>query len=148
MQQVGRSLRIVLFHQLRGPADLPIDVVKPQLSGLMRRLKKRLVRIDQLVLRLLQLEKLGNADVTLVIGGTSALEDGAGVCAHDSILDFRFWILDFVLDFWFWKCKIQNPKSKIVRPARGCARASSSWLPGTSWSSMRVRSPAAPAPRS
>jgi hypothetical protein len=48
----------------------------------MRCLKQSLVRIDELLDRFLQLEELGNADVTLVIGLAAAFEDGTGVCRH------------------------------------------------------------------
>ena len=59
--------------------QLEVDVSEPQLRRLVRGLEQRLVRIDELVDRLLQLEQLRNADVALVVGVASAFENRAGV---------------------------------------------------------------------
>src|ERR1700682_4171030 len=59
--------------------DLVVDMVQPQLRRLVRDLEKPLLRMRELVHRLLQLEQFRHTNVTLVVGIAASFEDGSGV---------------------------------------------------------------------
>ena len=79
MQQVRRSMMLVAFDVADNAIDLVIDVVKPQLRGLVHHLEKPLVRIGELFDRLLQLEQFGNAHVALVVAVALPFKDRSGM---------------------------------------------------------------------
>jgi hypothetical protein len=62
--------------------NFEVDLAQPQLRGLVCALKEPFFGIDELVFRLLEVEKLGNPEIALVIGVACSFENGARV-AHE-----------------------------------------------------------------
>ncbi len=78
VQQLRRPPRVSIPEEGHDPVDLVVDVVQPELRGLVGGLEEPLFRVRQLVERLLQLEELGHPYVALVVGVAAAGEEGSG----------------------------------------------------------------------
>src|SRR5207244_1931523 len=79
VEQLRGEVDAVRANRLHHPPDFVVDVMQPQLRRLVRGLEEPLLGVRELVDRLLEVEKLRDANVALVIGVSSAFEDWSGM---------------------------------------------------------------------